>query len=301
LIEGKAKAYSGGDTVIAPQVGSKFKLFGGSIEGEVSVNTRKQKTFLFYELNMSFKWQGKSLPSNIEGKGSVNVPYISEENDDDDFEVNVSLENENSKEQTNLKSDFRAFIVPQLKEKIPLMLRELRDVSITKTQLTQKDQPSAKVLDKIAPITIPKEHSEKKPSKSIPSFYSFTSTEKFVCAARDIYEVLLIEGKAKAYSGGDTVIAPQVGSKFKLFGGSIEGEIVELIPNQKIVQKWRFNTWPQDHYSIVTIQLEEKGGKTILKLEQTGIPDEDKERTEAGWRENYWRRIKGIFGFGPLI
>lgn len=30
-----------------------------TMEGEVSVNTRKQKTFLFYEMDVSIKWEGK--------------------------------------------------------------------------------------------------------------------------------------------------------------------------------------------------------------------------------------------------
>jgi activator of HSP90 ATPase len=82
---------------------------------------------------------------------------------------------------------------------------------------------------------------------------------------------------------------------------------------RKIVQKWRFNTWSEGTfilqsnvtvaglYSTVTIELEEKDGKTLLKLEQSGVPEEDRERTENGWSINFWRRIKGIFGYGPIM
>jgi len=77
--------------------------------------------------------------------------------------------------------------------------------------------------------------------------------------------------------------------------------MLEVIPNKKISQKWRFSTWPENLYSIVTIELEDKNGKTIVKIEQTGIPNDDKERTEMGWRENFFRRIKGVFGYGTMM
>lgn len=56
--------------------------------GDVSVNTRKKKTFLFYELDVTIQYEGnlKSNPSTTY-KGTVHLPYISEENDDTDFEV----------------------------------------------------------------------------------------------------------------------------------------------------------------------------------------------------------------------
>lgn len=51
----------------------------------------------------------------------------------------------------------------------------------------------------------------------------------------------------------------------------------------------------------MTLLFEEKDGKTILKLEQSGVPNDDRERAERGWTTNFFHRIKGIFGFGPLV
>jgi len=296
----KLKSLLEGQVIDEPDKFS-VKISELTLEGEVSVNTRKQKAFLFYELNLSFKWSGVGLPSNKEGKGSVNVPYISEENDDDEFEVKVSIDDESSNDLSKLKSDFRTAIIKKLKIDIPDMLKELREAALSKTKLVPKEQPSAKLLDKVAPIIVPKEHTETKKSSTISSSTSFTITEKFVCSCKDLYDTLLLAPRVRAYAGGDSTISPDIGNKFKLFGGSVEGEIIELVPYSRIVQKWRFSSLPKGHYSIVKIELEEKSGKTILKLEQSGVPDEDRERTEAGWRENFWRRIKGIFGYGPLL
>ena len=43
-------------------------------------------------------------------------------------------------------------------------------------------------------------------------------------------------------------------------------------PNKKIVQKWRFKTWPEGHHSTVTIELSDEGDSTELSLKQNGIP-----------------------------
>ncbi len=37
--------------------------------------------------------------------------------------------------------------------------------------------------------------------------------------------------------------------------GSITGEMLTVIKNEKIVQKWRLKHWPADVYSTVTIML----------------------------------------------
>ena len=45
-------------------------------------------------------------------------------------------------------------------------------------------------------------------------------------------------------------------------------------------------------------------GTTILKLQQTGIPDYDRfgqavmEQTESGWKGQIFTRIRQVFGYG---
>ena len=56
----------------------------------------------------------------------------------------------------------------------------------------------------------------------------------------------------------------------------------------------------------VVIRLEEPSpGTTVLHLEQTGIPDEDKfensdvlETTSNGWKQQIFQRIRAVFGYG---
>lgn len=45
------------------------------------------------------------------------------------------------------------------------------------------------------------------------------------------------------------------------------------IPNQKIVQNWRIKRWPDEHYSVVTITIEQQNDNTTLNLVQIGVPE----------------------------
>jgi activator of HSP90 ATPase len=293
------------DIVIdTPKISVKTKEC--TVNGEVSVNTRKGKTILFYELDVSLKWEGEWKDTVDERKGTIQMPYISEENDDDDFEVKFTVEKDDDIGY-KMKEDLKKQIVPILKERVPIMLKELRDNTVSKTNLKLKDAPSAKVLDK---VEIPAQTATpiaKQPaptqSHAVPVVKgtSISMKEKFLCSQEDLFSTLLDSNRVKAYAGADADISPEKGKKFKLFSGYVSGENVEVDRPNKIVQKWRFNTWPEGHFSTVTITFEQKNGKTILNLLHTGVPEDDKEHTEGGWKDNYWRRIKGIFGYGNML
>lgn len=76
---------------------------------------------------------------------------------------------------------------------------------------------------------------------------------------------------------------------------------VTQIPNDTIIQRWRMKSWPDAHYSVVTIKLSQSSNSTTLTLSQTGIPSEESERTKEGWRNYYWNSIRQTFGFAVDI
>jgi len=70
-------------------------------------------------------------------------------------------------------------------------------------------------------------------------------TVEMQASAHDIYDVLLNQAKVIIWTRSNkSTIEPKVGSKFSLFGGSVSGEIKELIEDKKIVQSWRLTSWP---------------------------------------------------------
>eukprot|EP01126_Amoeba_proteus_P037693 TRINITY_DN38_c0_g1_i11.p1 TRINITY_DN38_c0_g1~~TRINITY_DN38_c0_g1_i11.p1 ORF type:complete len:252 (-),score=34.10 TRINITY_DN38_c0_g1_i11:183-938(-) len=112
-----------------------------------------------------------------------------------------------------------------------------------------------------------------------------------------LFESFIDERRVSAYTQGPAKISPQPGGSFEMFGGAVSGQILSIETNSKLVQKWRFNTWPKDHYSEVTMEFLDQGGRTQITLLQTGIPSQDFDRTKSGWEEFFWRRIKGLFGW----
>jgi hypothetical protein len=74
----------------------------------------------------SEEFEGEIKPSGTILKGKLQLPYISEENNDDDFEVIISLESD-SPEKSGAKDIIRSNAIPILKRKIPQMLQELRE------------------------------------------------------------------------------------------------------------------------------------------------------------------------------
>ena len=72
-------------------------------------------------------------------------------------------------------------------------------------------------------------------------------------------------------------------------------------PSEKICMRWRSKSWPNEHYSNVTLELKQKDCTTDLVLTQTGIPDNEYDRTKEGWHQYYWEPIKMTFGFGARL
>jgi len=121
-----------------------------------------------------------------------------------------------------------------------------------------------------------------------------------------LFETLLDTDRIRGATASDASMSKEVGGKFMMFSGSVEGENVTLTPwNEEkgealIVWKWRFNTWQPGQYSKVTITLTGKGGQTKLELVQTGVPEDEKERTEKGWNGLLFDRLKAMLG-GSVI
>ena len=52
------------------------------------------------------------------------------------------------------------------------------------------------------------------------------------------------------------------------------------------------------HHSTATITLDKRDDRTELNLTQTGVPEDDYERTKEGWKRHYWDTMKQTFFWG---
>lgn len=117
-------------------------------------------------------------------------------------------------------------------------------------------------------------------------------TATFKASPHEVYEMLMDAKKHSEFTGGDAQISRKVGGKFTIYDGEIEGENLELVPDKKIVQTWRYSDWPQGHYSTATFSLEEADGGTRLTFTQKDVPDDKYEEIKQGWKDYYWKPMK---------
>jgi len=52
--------------------------------------------------------------------------------------------------------------------------------------------------------------------------------------------------------------------------------------------------WPKDHYSKVTFSMKKVKGGTHLTFPQSGVPEKCYESISLGWRDYYWKPMKGM-------
>jgi activator of HSP90 ATPase len=69
--------------------------------------------------------------------------------------------------------------------------------------------------------------------------------------AQDLYEALTMEARVRAFTQSEATVSGQEGGEFSMFGGSVHGVQRKLVPGKRIVQDWRFNTWPDGTFSQV--------------------------------------------------
>jgi len=115
-------------------------------------------------------------------------------------------------------------------------------------------------------------------------------------SAQRIYEVLLDAKLFAAFSQEPAEIHGEAGGTFSLFGARIVGRIVELVPNERIVQAWRPAYWEPGLYSMVRFEMKSQGAQTRVVLDHTGFPEGKFDSLSSGWNEHYWDRLGKFLG-----
>jgi activator of HSP90 ATPase len=117
-------------------------------------------------------------------------------------------------------------------------------------------------------------------------------TVTFKAAPHDVYEALMDAKKHAKFTGGKASVSRETGGKFSTFDGYAEGVNLELVPDKKIVQTWRAEDWPEEHYSRVTFSLNKLKEGTRLTFTQSGVPEEQYRDVSQGWQDYYWTPMK---------
>ncbi|XP_047338395.1 activator of 90 kDa heat shock protein ATPase homolog [Impatiens glandulifera] len=286
------------------------------VDGEAYLNIRKGKIIPGYEISLTLSWVGEA--KDAEGKsllisdGTVEIPYIADENADEDPEIKVMIKDEGPIGK-RLKDAFLAkgkpFVLEQVRAYVAAMAKggPAKDDELeVKSRKTAAAATGGSTVAVAAAAPVKKDEMKKTKKKQKEGFKTITMTEKFSCRAKDLYEILMDENRWKGFTQSNAKISKEIGGSFSIFDGSVTGTNVELEEGKLIVQKWRFGSWPDGILSTVRLTLEEpEPGLTIVNLIHTDVPEEDRygnstvvENTERGWRDLILLKIRSVFGFG---
>lgn len=106
----------------------------------------------------------------------------------------------------------------------------------------------------------------------------------------DVYAALTNPFTIELWSGYAAEMPNEAGKEFSMWEGDIEGRILELVPNEKVVQEWYFGD--QEQASVVTIKIFANGAHSQVDLLHTNIPAEAYEEICEGWTNYYLGAIK---------
>jgi activator of HSP90 ATPase len=271
-----------------------------------------RKLIAFYQLDVSVGWKGTWKQSDetvITASGKVNMPYISDENDLDEFEIQVTLENDatSNKQHRELKDIVYKRVGDIVRPSIVTLLTELKAGAnvAEKYKDWEREELARQERERLAKST--NSNNDQLSEPSVPSVQQqpqqkskALATVKFTERLRAplplIYAAFVETDRLSAVTRAPALVEKRVGGKVMMFAGNVTGEIVELIENKKIVEKWRFKEWPTDHYSKLVVEFEESGGETVVHLTQTDIPFNQDKKVEEGWRNNFFNGLKIMLG-----
>ncbi|KAM9840849.1 activator of 90 kDa heat shock protein ATPase homolog 1-like [Aulostomus maculatus] len=274
------------------------------LDGEASINNRKGKLIFFYEWQLKASWLGTSS-SGVKYRGTVEVSNLSDENDTDDLDITASL----CKDQPNtplldlmrksgvqevrralgeyisqLRSEFsQGMILPTAKGPAAPLQSKKNQTKTSKSQFSSTPRPSSSPAPSPTGVRIPT--------------CSFSLTETFLTSADELYRTFISQEFVQVFTRSVAVVDGRHGGQFQLLDGSITGEFTKLIPDQRIEMRWRFRTWPSEHYAAVSLELLERGDETELKMECRGVPVGEEDSTREGWTRFYFQAIKQSFGY----
>lgn len=115
---------------------------------------------------------------------------------------------------------------------------------------------------------------------------------EIIADPEEVFAALTNPFQIELWSGYPADMKPEAGYVFSLWEGDITGVNLEVVPNKRLVQEWFFGE--QDDQSIVRITLKKAGGRTLLDLNHTHIPEDVYEEITEGWRDYYLGSVKSM-------
>jgi len=280
-----------------------------SMDGDVDVNQRKGKVITIFDVKLVIEYSGKTKDDE-DVSGTITVPEVAHDTEENEYVFELDIYSDASSK-APVKDLVRAKILPQLRKEFaklgPALITEHgKDIQHAPGSNPSSGLSTPKVYNQgsSTPTTAPS-RTQKSEAASAVNTTTVTDTEEFRAPASELYQTFTDPQRISAF----TRAAPKLfegakkGGKFELFGGNVSGEYLELVEPTKIVQSWRLDQWPKDHYSRLEINFDQNDvdNVTVMRVSWSGVPVGQEEVTKRNWREYYVRSIKQTFGFGTIL
>ncbi|XP_069706295.1 activator of 90 kDa heat shock protein ATPase homolog 2-like [Phaenicophaeus curvirostris] len=255
-------------------------------EGEASCSGRRGRLIFFYEWNLRLGWRGTVKESGEKHKGSVEIPNLSEENEVDDTEINVSKKKgEGDVLKDLMRTEGATKVREALRDYLKALKTEFTLGMILPTKAATGQEPAAEHNNSASPQSLDMV------GVKIPTV-KILMKEIFHSPADKLYRIFTTKDLVQKFSKCPAVIEAEKGGKLQMFDGCVSGEYAELVPSQRIVLKWRCRNWPDEHYATVALHFKDMAAHTEVQLECKGVPVSNEDSTRQCWKKQYFEEIR---------
>ena len=110
-----------------------------------------------------------------------------------------------------------------------------------------------------------------------------------------VYNAWLDSNSHTEMTGAKAECSNSVGEVFSAWDGYISGENVEMVKDNRIIQKWRTTDFlDEDEDSLIIVSFEKRGEGCCLIIEHNDIPLGQPDYKD-GWREFYFKPMTDYF------
>jgi activator of HSP90 ATPase len=203
--------------------------------------------------------------------------------------VNITFSIEKSKGdkiKEMMRKDGEPIIRQKLGEYVRLLKEEFsqglilptKSSTITTNSKTVSSSSSSSINKSTATTSKPSSTTQSASNQNTKSSSSFdtrdlTFEDTFKCSRAELFQTFTDINMVRAFTKNSvSQYDCQQGGQFALFGDNITGTFLEITPYDRIEMLWRFKSWPNEHFSHVTLQFHDETDQTKLIIQQTGVP-----------------------------
>ncbi|KAF7117741.1 hypothetical protein CNMCM5793_006921 [Aspergillus hiratsukae] len=275
-----------------------------TMDGDVDVSQRKGKVITLFDVKLQLEYEGKTQDAESVS-GTITVPEVAHDTEEDEYVFEIENYADSAAKQP-VKDLVRSKLVPQIRQELIKLAPALIANHAKDLQHAPGVDPSSGFA---TPPSYPQTSKSASPApqttttttnKVAVNTTTVTATDEFRTTAEEMYTTFTDPQRIAAFTRG----APrqfdgaQVGGKFSIFDGNVNGEFVKLDKPKQIVQKWRLAQWPEGHFSTLEINFDQNDvdGVTQMRVSWTGVPVGQEDVTKQNWDAYYVRSIKQTFG-----